>query len=671
LCISQRLPLTLCLLLLLRWQKVRVLFVSSFPARNQGALPSRAMIGDIFFLTDSSERISEEGFQKMKNFTKSVISKSIIGLDKVHIGVMQYSTNTRLEFDLTTHYSLEGMLNTIDGMMQNKTRTRTGRAITEVSQYFDAARGGRPWVKQWLVVITDGKSEDSVREPARALRAKGVVIYAIGVNKTNVQELSEISGSLQRAFIENTFDGWKELETKLALEFCEKGKRGCFKPSVIKIKISKKNWVASVYFTMKTNSCVLKADIIFLVDGSESMTEEQFKSTKSFLASVVNQNTVGENLTRFGVILYSRTAKSEFTLKEIYSKGKVLEALQQLVQPKGGTYTGAALAYSLPYFNAEHGGRRAIRVPQILMVITDGDSRDSDRLKAESDALCVQREILCSLIDFTLKTNQRIGIRFLVGLLCINDVKCLILAFSLAACNQTDLVFLLDYSSSINQSHIGVDNFEEIRQFLRSFILGLDIGPDKIRIGLAQYSDETYQEFLLKDHMDKDSLLAEVDQFPYRTGGRETGKAIDFLQSVYFTKEAGSRASQRVPQFAVVITDGDSTDDVVEPAKRLRDQGVIIFGIGVGEVNQQELESIVNLPAHHFLYTIDSYQALQRLTDSLLQTVCISESLKPNLESRDSVCLLNPNWKLVPQKRGLKTEGSASHSTFKYSRNNK
>uniref|UniRef100_A0A669BJK6 Collagen type VI alpha 6 chain n=1 Tax=Oreochromis niloticus TaxID=8128 RepID=A0A669BJK6_ORENI len=357
--ISQRLPLTLCLLLLLRWQKVRVLFVSSFPAHTQG---------DIFFLTDSSERISEEGFQKMKNFTKSVISKSIIGLDKVHIGVMQYSTNTRLEFDLTTHYSLEGMLNTIDGMMQNKTRTRTGRAITEVSQYFDAARGGRPWVKQWLVVITDGKSEDSVREPARALRAKGVVIYAIGVNKTNVQELSEISGSLQRAFIENTFDGWKELETKLALEFCEKGKRGCFKPSVICV-------------------CLLKADIIFLVDGSESMTEEQFKSTKSFLASVVNQNTVGENLTRFGVILYSRTAKSEFTLKEIYSKGKVLEALQQLVQPKGGTYTGAALAYSLPYFNAEHGGRRAIRVPQILMVITDGDSRDSDRLKAESDAL--------------------------------------------------------------------------------------------------------------------------------------------------------------------------------------------------------------------------------------------------------------------------------------------
>uniref|UniRef100_A0A3B4GBL6 VWFA domain-containing protein n=1 Tax=Pundamilia nyererei TaxID=303518 RepID=A0A3B4GBL6_9CICH len=196
--------------------------------------------GDIFFLTDSSQSISEEGFQKMKDFTKSFISKSSIGQDKVHIGVMQYSTNTRLEFDLTTHYNLEGMLNTIDDMTPIKTRTHTGRAITEVSQYFDAARGRRPGVKQWLVVMTDGKSRDSVKEPAQALRAKGVVIYAIGVDKANSSKLSDISGpSSQRFFIENTFDGFKELGTKLALKFCEKGKRGCFNPSK-KVRILRK-----------------------------------------------------------------------------------------------------------------------------------------------------------------------------------------------------------------------------------------------------------------------------------------------------------------------------------------------------------------------------------------------------------------------------------------------
>ncbi|KAF3839027.1 hypothetical protein F7725_017744 [Dissostichus mawsoni] len=199
-----------------------------------------------------------------------------------------------------------------------------------------------------------------------------------------------------------------------------------------------------------------------------------------------------------------------------------------------------------------------------------------------------------------------------------------------AKASVADMVFLVDGSSSI-----GLSNFQEVRKFLRSVVTGLDIGPDKVRIGLAQYSDETYQEFLLKDHMDKTSLLEAVDTFKYRTGGTETGKAIDFLRTQYFTEEAGSRAGKRVPQIAVVIKDGDSTDDVIAPAQRLRQQGVIVFGIGVGAANLQELESIANWPPEHFLSSISNYAALQKLKDRLLKTVCISvEDQKQALAER-------------------------------------
>lgn len=184
---------------------------------------------------------------------------------------------------------------------------------------------------------------------------------------------------------------------------------------------------------------------------------------------------------------------------------------------------------------------------------------------------------------------------------------------------MADIVFLLDGSSSI-----GNTNFQEIRKFLRTVVTGLDIGPNKVRIGLAQFSDDPHQEFLLKDHMDKQSLLSVLDTFPYRTGGTETGKAIDFLLETYFTEEAGSRANQRVPQIAVIITDGDSTDNVTEPAQRLRQHGVLVFGVGVGQANLNELALIANRPRKRFLYTIDNYQALQRLTEGLLQTVCVS-----------------------------------------------
>ncbi|CAI5661505.1 unnamed protein product [Oreochromis niloticus] len=448
--------------------------------------------GDIFFLTDSSERISEEGFQKMKDFMKSVISKSIIGLDKVHVGLMQYSTTSRLEFDLTTHYNLEGMLNTIDDMEQMNEGTRTGRAITEVSQYFDAARGGRPWVKQWLVVITDGKSQDNVREPARALRDKGVVTYSIGVDKANSSKLSDISGSSQRVFIENTFDGLKELGTKLALEFCEKDCK------------------------------IEKADIIFLVDGSGSIKKEQFKSMQTFMASVVTQTTVGENLTRFGVILYSDAANSSFTLNKIYSKGKVLEALQQLIQPQGGTYTGAALAYSLQYFNAKHGGRREIRVPQILMVITDGAAQDRDRLKAESDAL---RKNGVTVISIGVKGANRSELETMAGddtskVFFVDNfegLETLYKKISPVLCNttkraynQTDLVFLLDYSSSINLEEHKMINFTA------SVVDNFNVSKELAHVGLAQFSDKPKDEIHLNTYNNKTKMIGHILNRPYK-----------------------------------------------------------------------------------------------------------------------------------------------------------
>uniref|UniRef100_A0A3Q1FF75 VWFA domain-containing protein n=1 Tax=Acanthochromis polyacanthus TaxID=80966 RepID=A0A3Q1FF75_9TELE len=154
-----------------------------------------------------------------------------------------------------------------------------------------------------------------------------------------------------------------------------------------------------------------------------------------------------------------------------------------------------------------------------------------------------------------------------------------------------DIVFLIDGSTSIEDK-----SFQEVRTFLSNVIRGLDIGPNKVRVGLAQFSDDTYQEFLLNEHMNKQSLLNAVRQVPHRKGGTLTGQALEFLLEEYFTKQAGSRADERVPQIAVVITDGDSSDDVSEPARKLRNHGVLLFSIGVGQINQEELNKIASVP---------------------------------------------------------------------------
>ena len=91
----------------------------------------------------------------------------------------------RPEFQPNKYNSKEDIFKAIDDMNQIGKDTHTGKAITAVSQYFDASRGGRPDLRQMLVVLTDGKSHDKVKGPADALRVKGVVIYAIGVMEAN------------------------------------------------------------------------------------------------------------------------------------------------------------------------------------------------------------------------------------------------------------------------------------------------------------------------------------------------------------------------------------------------------------------------------------------------------------------------------------------------------
>ncbi|KAG7217829.1 hypothetical protein INR49_009317 [Caranx melampygus] len=386
------------------------------------------------------------------------------------------------------------------------------------------------------------------------------------------------------------------------------------------------------------------ADIVFLVDGSWSIGTQNFEQIRQFLYTLVNSFDVGPEHVRIGLVQYSTTPRTEFLLNTFQNKRDILQYISRLPYMGGGTHTGQGLDFMLKeHFVASAGSRAAQDVPQIAVVITDGKSQDNveshaQDLKrrgivlyaigikeADEDQL---REIanqphsqhVYSVSDFAALHGISQSI---IQTLCttVEEAKRQLLQLSQECARATvaDIVFLIDGSSSI-----GIANFEAGKNFLRSVVSGLDIGPDKVRVGLAQYSDEAYQEFLLKDHMDRQSLLNEIDTFPYRTGGTQTGKAIKFLVDTYFTAEAGSRANQRVPQIAVIVTDGDSTDDVVGPAQILRGHGVLVFAIGVGKANRKELQSIASRPSERFMSMINSYQDLVHSTEELLKTVCVS-----------------------------------------------
>uniref|UniRef100_A0A8C3IEV7 VWFA domain-containing protein n=1 Tax=Chrysemys picta bellii TaxID=8478 RepID=A0A8C3IEV7_CHRPI len=160
----------------------------SFPA-------CKNMKADIILLVDSSESIRPVDFQKMKDFMQLIVNRSDIGADKVQIGLLQFSSEPQEEFQLNRYGSKADLRRAISGIRQIKSGTMTGKALTFASSYFDEPKGGRPRVKQYLIVITDGEAQDIVREPAETIRGKGITIYAIGVLHANNSQLVDIAGS--------------------------------------------------------------------------------------------------------------------------------------------------------------------------------------------------------------------------------------------------------------------------------------------------------------------------------------------------------------------------------------------------------------------------------------------------------------------------------------------
>lgn len=122
------------------------------------------------------------------------------------------------------------------------------------------------------------------------------------------------------------------------------------------------------------------------MDGSTSIGY-RFGSIQTFMESVVNQSTVGTDLARFGVIVFANTSQIIFSLDNYSSKREVIQAIRELKHPTGNTYTGEALKYSQKYFKKEHGGRADLQVPQILMLITDGEATEPNNLREPAAAL--------------------------------------------------------------------------------------------------------------------------------------------------------------------------------------------------------------------------------------------------------------------------------------------
>ena len=117
---------------------------------------------------------------------------------------------------------------------------------------------------------------------------------------------------------------------------------------------------------------------MFLVDGSGSIEYQgrgNFQRSKDFITALVRTFEVGRDKVNVATVLYSYYVEIIHHLNAYYSNEEVVNAIQAMRYPGGGTRTGAGLNTIRNYIFGNLGDRS--QLPRIVVVLTDGLSHDS------------------------------------------------------------------------------------------------------------------------------------------------------------------------------------------------------------------------------------------------------------------------------------------------------
>uniref|UniRef100_A0A673LG20 Collagen, type VII, alpha 1 n=1 Tax=Sinocyclocheilus rhinocerous TaxID=307959 RepID=A0A673LG20_9TELE len=161
--------------------------------------------------------IGRANFVLVKNFMAGIVKPfaRVVGPNGIRFGTVQYSDTARVEFTFTTYLNGTELITAIENINYKGGNTRTGAGLKYIADNFFSPSSLRD-VPKITILITDGKSQDSVQEPSQKLRSLGVKIFAVGIKSADPAELNLIASPPQSEFT-SQIGNFKALSSLLPL----------------------------------------------------------------------------------------------------------------------------------------------------------------------------------------------------------------------------------------------------------------------------------------------------------------------------------------------------------------------------------------------------------------------------------------------------------------------
>ncbi|KAM8924749.1 von Willebrand factor A domain-containing protein 2 [Pelodytes ibericus] len=379
-------------------------------------------------------------------------------------------------------------------------------------------------------------------------------------------------------------------------------------------------------------------DLLFLVDSSSTSSLESFMRHKSFLKRLVQASLSEDSPVNVGVAQYSNEVQLVVKIGEYQNISELLKLIDAMGFMGGDLFTGKALRYVTRFGFKSTPAYADIRddLPRVVVLLTGSTAQDpvkeaaeyarghevfligvaSDSSKGEMSQIVGNAQQLISYSNPQQLFNQ------------LPQLQKIICSVDLQGCQgqPLDLVFVLDASAALGQ-----ENFNKLRDFVKLIALQFDINRDVTQVGLVTYSHRPQTIFALDTHDTSSALLGAINQANYIGGSASTGSALLHVYSEVMTIQKGARLG--VNKAVIVITDGKGSEDAAVPAQKLRDNGILVFAVGIGGVQRNPLLRITG--SNKFLTVVPSFDALGQFDDGLVQRVCE--------EAKSPVTLCKPN----------------------------